>query len=188
MRKPTWLNKEVFGWGMFDFANQAFTLVILTAVFNVYFTEHVAPEDRGVYYWSAAGIATQIMIIILAPILGALADFSGAKKKLLFITWLGCVVFTASLGLIPPGGIVIAPSLAYMDRAYADARREGWSREPVVEMLIPSTLDDSLAPKGAHVASLFCQIAARELPNGRAGDDHRGTRQRRLCDSGRCAP
>jgi phytoene dehydrogenase-like protein len=54
-------------------------------------------------------------------------------------------------------GIILAPSLGYMDRAYLDARAEGISRAPVVEMLIPSTVDDSLAPKGAHVASLFCQ-------------------------------
>jgi len=54
-------------------------------------------------------------------------------------------------------GIIIAPSLDYMDRAWRDAVDSGWSRKPVVEMLVPSTLDDSLAPKGAHVASLFCQ-------------------------------
>lgn len=54
-------------------------------------------------------------------------------------------------------GIIMAPSLDYMDRAFTDARAHGWSREPIVEMLIPSTLDDSLAPEGEHVASLFCQ-------------------------------
>ena len=54
-------------------------------------------------------------------------------------------------------GIVIAPSLDYMDAAYDDARKFGWSRQPIVEMLIPSTVDDSLAPPGQHVASLFCQ-------------------------------
>ncbi|NNC72132.1 MAG: NAD(P)/FAD-dependent oxidoreductase [Sphingomonadaceae bacterium] len=54
-------------------------------------------------------------------------------------------------------GIIIAPSLDYMDRAYTDARANGWSNHPIVEMLIPSTLDDSLAPAGNHVASLFCQ-------------------------------
>src|SRR5690606_11221652 len=64
-------------------------------------------------------------------------------------------------------GIIIAPSLAYMDRAYADARTRGWSQQPVVEMLIPSTLDDSLAPRGAHVASLFCQHFPARLPDGR---------------------
>src|SRR5207249_11508017 len=64
-------------------------------------------------------------------------------------------------------GIIMGPSLAYMDRAFADARQHGWSRQPIIEMLIPSTLDDSLAPKGAHVASLFCQHVAPELPEGR---------------------
>ena len=54
-------------------------------------------------------------------------------------------------------GIILAPSLSYMDRAHHDARATGMSERPIVEMVIPSTLDDTLAPKGAHVASLFCQ-------------------------------
>ena len=54
-------------------------------------------------------------------------------------------------------GIIIAPTLDYMDRAFADAKQFGWSRKPIVEMLIPSIIDDSLAPPGQHVASLFCQ-------------------------------
>jgi phytoene dehydrogenase-like protein len=70
-------------------------------------------------------------------------------------------------------GIILAPSLAYMDRAWSDARAHGWSREPVIEVLIPSTLDDSLAPDGAHVASLFCQHVAPTLPDGKSWDDHR---------------
>ncbi|MHC2625909.1 phytoene dehydrogenase-like protein [Bradyrhizobium huanghuaihaiense] len=70
-------------------------------------------------------------------------------------------------------GIILAPSLPYMDRAYLDARAQGWSRQPVVEMLIPSTLDDTLAPAGKHVASLFCQHVAPELPDGKSWDDHR---------------
>jgi phytoene dehydrogenase-like protein len=70
-------------------------------------------------------------------------------------------------------GIILAPSLDYMDRAYTDARQYGWSRRPIVEVLIPSTLDDSLAPPGQHVASLFCQHVAPELPDGASWDDHR---------------
>ncbi len=70
-------------------------------------------------------------------------------------------------------GIIIAPDLAYMDRAFMDARRDGWSREPIVEMLIPSLLDDSLAPPGQHVASLFCQHVEPTLSGGRSWDDHR---------------
>ena len=70
-------------------------------------------------------------------------------------------------------GIIMAPSLDYMDRAWSDARREGWSREPIIEMLIPSTQDNTLAPPGQHVASLFCQHVAPVLPGGRSWDDHR---------------
>ncbi|MBB3802702.1 phytoene dehydrogenase-like protein [Xanthomonas arboricola] len=70
-------------------------------------------------------------------------------------------------------GIILGPSLDYMDRALQDARAVGWSREPVVELLIPSTLDDTLAPPGQHVASLFCQHVAPQLPDGRHWDDYR---------------
>jgi phytoene dehydrogenase-like protein len=68
-------------------------------------------------------------------------------------------------------GIIIGPSLAYMEGAYFDARRYGWSREPIVEMLIPSLVDPSLAPPGKHVASLFCQHANPQLPDSRSWDD-----------------
>ena len=73
-------------------------------------------------------------------------------------------------------GIVIAPSLAYMERAYFDARTRGWSIEPIVEVLIPSVVDVLLAPPGMHVASLFCQHAHPDLPKvapGRSWDDAR---------------
>jgi phytoene dehydrogenase-like protein len=63
-------------------------------------------------------------------------------------------------------GIIMAPSLGYMDRAFTSARTDGWSKEPVIEMLIPSTLDDSLAPPGRHVASLFCQHFPYEVEGG----------------------
>jgi phytoene dehydrogenase-like protein len=68
-------------------------------------------------------------------------------------------------------GIIIGPTMDYMDRAYSDARRYGWSSEPVIEMLIPSTLDPSLAPPGRHVASLFVQHVAPRLPVGRSWDN-----------------
>ena len=64
-------------------------------------------------------------------------------------------------------GIIMAPSLDYMDRAYHDARRDGFSRKPIVEMLIPSLVDDTLAPAGQHVASLFCQHVDPDLPEER---------------------
>ncbi len=72
-------------------------------------------------------------------------------------------------------GIVIAPSLDYMERAYFDAKSTGISRAPIVEVLIPSVVDDTLAPPGMHVASLFCQHVHPQMPlvNGRSFDDAR---------------
>lgn len=85
--------------------------------------------------------------------------------------------FTCLPGIVPAqhhqSGIIIAPSLQYMEQAYFDARTHGCSRAPVVEMLIPSTVDDSLAPPGQHVASLFCQHFSPELPNDLSWDDIR---------------
>lgn len=72
-------------------------------------------------------------------------------------------------------GIIIAPTLDYMDRAFTDAKATGWSKKPIVEMKLPTTVDDSLAPPGMHIASLFCQQFAPELPNGRSWDDERET-------------
>lgn len=70
-------------------------------------------------------------------------------------------------------GIVIGPTLDYLDRAYRDAVATGWSRAPIVEMLIASALDETLAPEGQHVASLFCQQFAPKLPDGRSWDEAR---------------
>jgi phytoene dehydrogenase-like protein len=88
--------------------------------------------------------------------------------------------FTARPGKAPQphhaSGIIVAPSLGYMERAYFDAKASGWSRAPIVEVLIPSVVDDTLAPPGMHVASLFCQHAHPDLPSvtsGRTWDDAR---------------
>ncbi|HEX3835659.1 MAG TPA: NAD(P)/FAD-dependent oxidoreductase [Steroidobacteraceae bacterium] len=80
-------------------------------------------------------------------------------------------------------GIIMAPSLNFMDRAYLSARTEGVARHPIVEMLIPSTIDDSLAPPGAHVASLFCQHFRYQLPDGRRWQDERDAAAELIIDT-----
>jgi phytoene dehydrogenase-like protein len=71
-------------------------------------------------------------------------------------------------------GIIMAPSLAFMDRAHASAREHGWSTEPIVEMLIPSTVDDSSrrreSTSRASSASTFatrCRPEGSGMPNAR---------------------
>jgi phytoene dehydrogenase-like protein len=85
-------------------------------------------------------------------------------------------------------GIIIGPSLRYMEQAYFDARMHGWAKQPIIEIVISSTLDDTLAPKDQHVASLFCQHVAPQLPNG-SWDDHRETVADLMIDTvGKYAP
>ncbi|MCC6202411.1 MAG: MFS transporter, partial [Gammaproteobacteria bacterium] len=105
MARQHWFNKEILGWAMFDFANQAFTLVILTTMFQVYFIEYIVPGDpsRGRQLWAMSGMITEVFVLVSAPLLGALGDFFGAKKRLLFWSYLGCVALTTTLGLVPPG-------------------------------------------------------------------------------------
>jgi phytoene dehydrogenase-like protein len=108
------------------------------------------------------------------------ADFLKRIKS--FVTGSGTFRMNVALSELPkftckpePGphhqsGIILAPTLDYMDRAFVDAKIHGWSENPIVEMLIPSVVDDSLAPPGCHVASLFCQQFAPVLPNGKSWD------------------
>jgi phytoene dehydrogenase-like protein len=80
------------------------------------------------------------------------------------------------------GSISIAPSLAYLDAAFDDSKSNGLPRRPVVEVCIPSTIDRTLAPEGRHVASLFCQHFAPQLPDGRRWDETKEEAADRVID------
>jgi phytoene dehydrogenase-like protein len=69
--------------------------------------------------------------------------------------------------------VLVSPSLAYLERAYDDAKPGAWARQPAIEMWISSTVDPTLAPPGKHVASLFCQHFHKTLCDGRSWDEHR---------------
>jgi len=82
-------------------------------------------------------------------------------------------------------GILVGPSLRYFERAYFDAKSKehnpGWAREPIVELVISSTLDQTLAPAGQHVASLFCQHVHPDVDGG--WDAHRDTVAKLMIDT-----
>ena len=86
-------------------------------------------------------------------------------------------------GMQHQSGIIMAPSLAYMEKAWFDARSGDMASRPIVEMLIPSTVDDTLAPPGSHVASLFCQHFNPVLADGRSWDDLREAAADRVIDT-----
>jgi UMF1 family MFS transporter len=104
---------EIFGWCMFDFANSSYTTLILTVAFPVYFVSAVAggaglTERQGNLFLGLSSAVSQGLVVLTAPVLGAIADFAGAKKRILLVTYLGCVAGTAALGLIGPGDLALA--------------------------------------------------------------------------------
>jgi UMF1 family MFS transporter len=101
--------REVWAWSMYDFANSAYTTVVITAVFGAYFVGAVAGNAAwATFAWTAALSASYAAILLTGPVIGAWADAHAAKKKLLFLTTIGCVVFTALLALVQPGAVMLA--------------------------------------------------------------------------------
>ncbi|MEE9560974.1 MAG: MFS transporter [Acidiferrobacterales bacterium] len=105
--------REIFAWAMYDFANSGYTTVVLTAVFNQYFVHVVAANmgssrGTGTFYWTIAIAITNALILLSAPVLGAIADHRAYKKRFLAVTTIGCVVFTALLANVGPGDIRLA--------------------------------------------------------------------------------
>ena len=101
--------REVFGWAMYDFANSGYTTVVITAVFAAYFVGGIANgADWATFAWTAALSVSYAIVMLTMPSLGAYADMRAAKKKLLAIFTVGCVLSTAALALAGPGSVALA--------------------------------------------------------------------------------
>jgi UMF1 family MFS transporter len=106
---PGVTRREAWAWAMYDFANSGYTTVVITAVFSAYFVAVVAEGATwGTLAWTSAIALSYILIILSAPLLGAYADAYACKKRLLLLSTLGCVLFTAGLALAGPGALAIA--------------------------------------------------------------------------------
>lgn len=103
--------REIVGWAMFDFANSSYTTVIVTVAFSVYFTKIVAAGPGADRLWGLGITASNLIVVLLSPILGAIADESGRKKLFLFATYALCVAGTAGLWHVHPGAIALGLAL-----------------------------------------------------------------------------
>jgi UMF1 family MFS transporter len=102
--------RRILAWCAFDFANSSYTTLITTVAFSVYFSYAVvgANHPHADLLWSGAGILVNVVLIATSPVFGALADFSGRKKRWLLATVVQTVVATALLALVGPGDVVLA--------------------------------------------------------------------------------
>ncbi len=114
---PPPTRRELFAWMMYDFANSGYTTVVLTAIFNVYFVNVIAGgsdkslQAEATLLWTVAIAIANGLVLLSAPVLGAIADHLAVKKRLLLVTSLGCVIATALLSLAGPKDVVLAMTL-----------------------------------------------------------------------------
>ncbi len=104
--------KEIFGWAMFDFANQAYTLLIITVIFPVLFTTVIVGDSEDQYrlgnlLWSVALSISYLMVVLSGPVFGAIMDFSAAKKRFLFYSYILTIISTTMLYFVEPGMIIL---------------------------------------------------------------------------------
>jgi UMF1 family MFS transporter len=105
---------EIWSWAMFDFANSSYTTVVTTAIFNAYFVKTVASgvelSTATLYLTCSLGLAN-LLVVLTAPVVGAIADAFAIKKRFLFVSSLACVICTASLSLVHQGDVALAMTL-----------------------------------------------------------------------------
>ncbi len=106
--------RAIWSWAFIDWANSAFAIVMLTALFPIFFKKYFCegmPPEQSTFYWGLANTLSSAVIAVLAPILGSIADQGNAKKKFLFgFTLLGCIA-TAAIPLLAKGDYVLAATL-----------------------------------------------------------------------------
>lgn len=105
--RPRFLNREVVGWCLYDFANSSYTTLIITVAYAVYFKKVVRPQQDGEFWWGVGLSTSMVLVALAAPVLGAIADGAGAKKRFLLCFSLVCIVGTAALWFVGPGDLAL---------------------------------------------------------------------------------
>ncbi|MGP9569175.1 MFS transporter [Halomonas sp. AOP5-B2-8] len=136
--------REIFGWAMFDFANQAYTLLIITVVFGELFTT-VIVGDRGDnfrlanFLWSLGLAISYLMVVVTAPLCGAIMDYRAEKKRFLLVSYLATVVTTAMLYFVEPGYVIMGLLLIVLSN-YAYSMGESFIAAFLPELGPPEAL------------------------------------------------
>jgi UMF1 family MFS transporter len=109
---PTSARRSVWAWALYDFANSSFTTLVVTFIYAAYFVRGIAPSETiGTAQWSTAILITAIVVSLIAPVLGAIADRGGYRKRLLFLATLSAIIATVVLFFPKEGQVVFALSV-----------------------------------------------------------------------------
>jgi len=96
-----------WAWYLFDFGNSAYAAVVLLAVYAAYFKQSVVGTAQGSALWGLSLTISMLVVAVISPFLGALADYSGRKKVLLFFMTAISIVFTGLLFFVQKGDILL---------------------------------------------------------------------------------
>jgi UMF1 family MFS transporter len=109
--------REIWAWAFYDVANSGYTTVVLTTIYSAYFVAVIAVELESespglpTLLWTLAVALANFIVLLSAPVVGAMADYRACKKPFLLGSTLLCIVATALLGFVAPGHIVAAMAL-----------------------------------------------------------------------------
>lgn len=164
---PPASKREIWSWAMFDFANSSYTTVIVTVAFSIYFTRLVAPEGRGDFLWGLGLLLGNLFVLLLSPVVGAIADDSGRKKLFLAVTYLTCVVGTALLWFVQPGDVTLGLTffvLSFVGFSFG----ENLAGAFLPEISTPKTIGriSGLGWGLGYFGGLLCLILVRPLLSG----------------------
>lgn len=164
--------REIFGWAMFDFANQAYTLLIITVVFGDLYTRVIvadAPDYRlGNLLWSLSLATSYLLVVLCAPIAGAIMDATASRKKFLFASYLLTVITTALLYFVAPGWAMLGVVLLILSN-FAYSIGEGFIASFLPALGPPEDLGKisgfgwALGYVGGLVSAVFVLIALGEV-------------------------
>jgi UMF1 family MFS transporter len=116
--------KVIWSWAMYDWANSAFTTLVVTFIYGTYFTQAMAPDEAtGTLWWSRAVAISSVLVALTSPLLGAAADRGGARKRFLAIATALCIGTTAALAFISPA-MAYGPIIALVLFVIADVAFE----------------------------------------------------------------
>jgi UMF1 family MFS transporter len=111
--------REVWAWSMYDFANSGYTTVVITAVFGAYFVSVISGNQPwATFAWTAALSVSYALVLVTGPLVGAWADAHAAKRRLLLVSTIGCVLFTAALWFAGPGETALALALIVLSNYF----------------------------------------------------------------------
>ena len=118
-KDPPVKKREIFGWAMYDFANSSYTTVVISIAYSAFFTQYIVPADSAARdtYWAIAIVAATVVAIVLSPLVGAICDYSGRKKRYLLISTITCALSTMGLFFVGPGNIPLAIGLLTISNA-----------------------------------------------------------------------